>query len=133
LAATARYDDVERLTRTCGRLAAEVSAFADWRPSGAETTAAAHAAEAVRIWTAGIGPARLRLRSAREHFSEANRLDPTQGWYSVETGLVEAAAGEPAEADRHFGLALALLDEEPIREALERARPDLAVVGETAD
>jgi len=124
LAAAARYDDAERLLVSSAGLAGQTAAFADWQPTEHETAAAAHAAEGVRIWTAGIGPARLRLRSAREHFGEARRLDPEEGWYCLEAALVEAAADEPVETDRQLDLAVSLLDDGPVRQALRRIRAE---------
>lgn len=121
-----RFEEAARIAREVAALADEITAYADWRPTDATIAADAHAAEAVRIWKAGIGHPLLRLRSAREHCGQALQLDPDVWWIHLEAALIEFAAGDRSTGQRELNLASSLVSDDVIlRDALERVRPRL--------
>lgn len=120
-----RYDEAAEVARTIARASETASAFAAWAPTPQTTAADAHVSEGLRIWKAGIGHERVRLRSAREHCAEALLLDPDLWWLHLEAGLIDHAAQNRKSSERELDTAASLLDDPTLQRALEVVRAEL--------
>ncbi len=120
-----RYDEAAQVAREIGHAADTASAFAAWAPTEKTAAADAHVAEGLRIWKAGIGHERMRLRSAREHCAEALLLDPDMWWIHLEAGLIERAAQDPESSERALDRAASLIDDPTVRRAFDVVRAGL--------
>ncbi|WP_148571642.1 hypothetical protein [Nocardioides caldifontis] len=103
-----RHADVAALGTEVSALAAAATAYETWQPTETTLRADEHLAEAVRIWKAGIGTDRMRLRSAHEHCAESLGLDGASAWAHVEAALIDLARGERPAATHQLEAALDL-------------------------
>jgi len=125
LQGAARHDRAAQVAHEIAHAAETASAFAAWAPTEQTSAADAHLAEGLRIWKAGIGHERVRLRSAREHCAEALLLDPQLWWIHLEAGLMERAAQDADNSQRELDQAAALIDDPTLRRAYDVVRSDL--------
>jgi hypothetical protein len=120
--------DYESLERTLTDVTEQVRAqlrYLSYKSTATGELADEHAARAVRIMVAGVGPSSERRRSAREHLDEAVRLDGEVWWYHLELGLLQALGGRAGQARPHIQTAIALTSDGALRMAMEELVDEL--------
>jgi tetratricopeptide (TPR) repeat protein len=121
LAKSSNFVDCAELSQELLDAARKLRARDAWEPTDATAGADGHAAEAVRIWKAGLGDDRARLLAAREHCSEALRHDPNEGWIHLEAALVSLALDDKSAAQRSLDAAISRASSDLVGSALKEA------------